>query len=168
MLLNHVRINRIYARRHPPRSWALANVTVVMATCQPRASAGPGPGDTAVNKAGPDPEVARRVQGSKRWDHEGKELMRKCSVRAWVPSLVGRGGDRGKRQVPVAAESNMRLEGELEINQTKQEEIGGVRVCVCVSMCVCVYANFHLEEAYTYTKPWKIKKSAWHSPLVDS
>ena len=70
-----------------------------------------------MNKAGPDPEVARRVQGSKRWDHEGKELMLKCSVRAWVPSLVGRGGDRGKRQVPVAAESNMRLEGELEINQ---------------------------------------------------
>lgn len=111
MLLNHVRINRIYARRHPPRSWALANVTVVMATRLPRASAGPGPGDAAVNKAGPDPEVVRRVQGSKHWDHEGKELVRKCSVKAWEhregaprPALVGRGAERGKCQFPVAAE----------------------------------------------------------------
>ena len=63
MLLNHVRINHIFARRHPPRSWALASVTVVMATCLPRASAGPGPGDAAVSKAGPDPGVVRRAQG---------------------------------------------------------------------------------------------------------
>ena len=42
-------------------------------------------------------------------------------------------------------------------------------MCVRVYVCgVCVYANFHLEDAYTYTKPCKIKKSAWHSPLVDS
>ena len=27
---------------------------------------------------------------------------------------------------------------------------------------------FSVEEANTYTKPWKIKKSAWHFPLVDS
>ena len=46
----------------------------------------------------------------------------------------------------------MMLEGELEINQTKQEETGCVCVCVCVCVwcvrvCVCGYANFHLEEA---------------------
>ena len=112
MLFNHVRINRIYVRRHLPRSWALANVTVVMATCLPRASAGPGPGDTAVNKAGPDPEVVSRVQGSKHGSRrQGVDAKVFCkglrAQRGGTQASTG-GAGRGERQVPVPSSSGVR------------------------------------------------------------
>ena len=102
---------------------------------------------TAVSKAGPDPGVVRRAQGEQTPGSRRQGVDAKVSYKglgspgSWEsregaprPALVGRGGERGKCQFPVAAESHMTLEGEQEINQTKQEEIG----CVCVCTCVCV------------------------------